>query len=174
LTAAYDSNGQLIQIVLPNGEKLEIGYDEDGEVKDSIIKEKNKTTANMADMAYTTDMANAKNEIEIDTVADNKVQVFIYDEETGLLFQCSLDDQPTVINYDKFNRINKKTYKEGLFELFEYDYAGNVSAFTNTCGETAYFTYNSLNKIKEQIDFFGGRLQFYYTPGGDLSCTRKL
>ena len=148
---SYDHNGRLTKITLPSGNALALEYDQDGGLRSGLM-----------------------NEDGAESAAGRSRGCYPYDAEAKKESRCSRDETPESIIYDKFSRIIRKAFGDGLFELFEYDNAGNIAAFTNIDGLPARFIYNSINKLREQVDFAGRRLLFFYSIDGGLSSFRKL
>lgn len=97
----------------------------------------------------------------------------IYSNENKFLndlFVTEKQDKKISHLYDKHNRIIKTTYDNGEFELFQYDYANNISSFTDKQGFKTDYKYNSINKLKEMINEKVNKITYFY----DLSLNCRI
>lgn len=115
------------------------------------------------------------------TLPNGSILNLTYDEDANLLYtetnaflkqkiKKELSEKESVNQqYDKHGRKIKTLYPTGEFELFEYDYANNISSYTNKKGEKIHYSYNSINKIKTILAASGEVTTFFYKTDGQLS-----
>ncbi len=100
-----------------------------------------------------------------------------YDCDGEMLNPIAFEEKQNMKNiginiFDKNNRLIKKIYPDEKYELFEYDFAGNISMFTDKDGKSTFFRYNSINRLKEKIDANGIKTEFLYGADGEINGTK--
>jgi len=89
---------------------------------------------------------------------------------------------PFAVNYDYTtlnngnrltNQIQKVTYNDNSFEQYEYDANGNITKVTLSNGDTIEYTYDSFNRLIEEVNCaFGQRTLITYDKGGNITQKR--
>jgi len=91
---------------------------------------------------------------------------------------------PFAVNYDYTtlnngnrltNQINKVTYHDNSFEQYEYDANGNITKVTLSNGDTIEYTYDSFNRLVEEVNCaFNQRTIITYDKGGNITQKRVV
>jgi len=67
------------------------------------------------------------------------------------------------------------TYDDGSFEQYEYDANGNITKITLSNGDTIEYTYDSFNRLIEEVNCaFGQRTIITYDKGGNITQKRVV
>ncbi len=113
--------------------------------------------------------------LNIDYDGDENI---IYSEETKFLNQSYYENEIETNFYDikpiydKHGRIIKKIFPNGEFEVYEYDFANNISRCIDHKGNITHYKYNSINRLKELIDPFGNTTVLLYGIDGEVSSSQ--
>lgn len=181
----YNSNGNLILIKLPSNNILNINYDLDGEM---IINKENW----FLKQAYKNELYIYKSH-EVKQKSNDKY-IFVYDiggriteiydkTNSRLLYRYNYDCLDNILSiesengitrflYDKFLNIIKIIYPDGKYEIFEYDYIGNVSKYINKDGFLINYEFNGINKLKS-ISTDKYKIDYKYNSYGKISNKEK-
>jgi len=91
---------------------------------------------------------------------------------------------PFAVNYDYTtwdngnrltHQINKVTYNDGLYDEYVYDKNGNIVKITLSTGDTVEYTYDSFNRLIEEVNCaFGQRTIITYDKGGNITQKRVV
>lgn len=73
--------------------------------------------------------------------------------------------------YDKLNRLKKKTYSDGTHESYTYDANGNVLTHTSVTGGTTTYAYDCMDRNTSITDDYGNTTQFQYNERSLLTKT---
>lgn len=181
----YNANGSLILIKLPNNSTLKIDYDLNGNMvaapdnwflKQSCENElsiyKSYAIEQSFNNKYVFVYDIGGRITEIYNKVDNKLLYsYSYDCLNNIL---SIKDENGVTKfiYDKFLNIIKIIYPDNKYEIFEYDYMGNVSKYINKNGFIINYEFNSINKLKS-ISTDKYKITYKYNSYGNISNKEK-
>lgn len=180
----YNLNNQLIEIELPNKNKLEIKYDLNGTMINTIetwfieIKEKNELLLfenniqkeRITDYIFERDIAK-----RITKVLSKEDKKIIAEYEYDCLNNITAvirNNNKTKFLYDRASRLIKIIYSDASYEVFQYDCCENVINYIDKEKKSTYYSYNSMNKLgfmkteKEEIEY-------KYNELGEISFQKK-
>ena len=150
-TYAYDANGNIASVTMPEGNRIEYAYDSANRVI--------KITDGLGNyMTYAYDDAG------------NKTREEIRDPQGALKKYLDFE-------YDHFNRLNKIKNPDNSYSAFSYDAGGNRSLMTTVPdGINTSYTYDELNRLKTVVQAEGtpqeARTEYDYDAHDNLTMVK--
>lgn len=143
----YNSAGQPITTIAPNGAATSYTYDSNGN-QIAITNALNHTSKTLA---YDAAGRALKTQDENGVITENH-----YDE-AGRLTSTITNGQTTAYSYDAAGRQTSVTYPDGSQSHTTYDAAGNTASTTDAQGNTTTYTYDSNgNQLTESLTDVSG------------------
>ena len=162
----FDNRRNLIEIIHPDGSRIQREYEPRFNRKVKEINENNITTLFSYD-----DKGNLIQKTEASGTPDERITQYAYDEEGNLLAIRRLGNDKTKeaitrYAYDAFgNRINE-TDPEGNTTEFQYDALGNVITRTDPTGSSHQFIHDQAGRLTQTEDPLGNTTRFTYDAEG--------
>ena len=173
----YDENGNETSWTNSVNDSTVYEYTEDGKM---LYREsKNSSHTNWVRRNYDIhgnliydEQGSAKNE-DFEPGMVGQVTTYTYDENSNLL-KTESKYETASYEYDAYGRLLKKTYSDGLSDLYTYDSNGNLT-ITQAYGGTSTFTYDANGNLltmeageaveRNKYDGYGRLIESYYAFG---------
>ena len=157
----YDSQGNLVRLIDPNGGITRLSYSSDFNRLSSLIDAK----SNLTEYGYDT-----KGNLTSITYADGSEESWTYDS-VGLPISWTNRRGNTIdFSWDVTGRLFQKTLPDGSTFDYTYDAKGNLAQTSDATGTTTY-TYNAQEYLTKIEYPMGQWLQFGYDSGGRRSLS---
>lgn len=176
---AYDNTGQVVGIMMPNGQELYYQYD----VLDRLVSSGDRmgTTAQYVYDAndnviesidgegnHTYFTYDAMNRLVQITDAVGSTSQYTYDNNGNILTFTDANGHTTTFTYDALNRQLASTDALGHTTAHVYDANGNMTSITDAKGQTTSYTYDANGQLT-QITFADGKTRmFEYDGNGNV------
>lgn len=155
---AYDSRGNLLSTILPDGTETRAEYDAAGRITATTDADGRRTT-------YTYD---ARGLLMSRVNPDGTTVTLTYDSRRNLLTATD-NEGATTYAYDAADRIASVTYPNGRSVAMTYDSFGRRTSVSDQAGYTVRYSYDSLGRLSEVRDGGDALLVRYgYDRAGQL------
>ncbi|MEO0898676.1 MAG: DUF6531 domain-containing protein [Bacteroidota bacterium] len=174
----YDSNGNLLRKILPNGASSRYYYTSDGLIRsavdalgDSVTLVRNTfgdVTSVISSLGTTSLSYDDVGRILSITDHLNHTTSFTYDEYDNILTETNHYNHVRRFTYDVNGNLTSYKDKKGNVSRFEYDQKDRLTKFKDPKGiETSYF-YDNMDNLTFQLDFQGNRIDYTYDNKNQL------
>jgi RHS repeat-associated protein len=156
---SYDSHGNLLTVVTPDGSTTQYGYDGLGEVTQS-------TNPGQSPIRYAYDGFGhlIRKDFPDGTHAD-----YAYDAH-GNLITASDSSGTTTLHYDSADRLIEIDYPNGRFLHYTYDSGGRRAQSVDQDGFTVNYSYDAAGRLAELTDAAAATIVGYtYDPAGRIA-----
>jgi RHS repeat-associated protein len=155
---AYDSRGNLLSTILPDGTESRAEYDAEGRVTATIDADGRRTTFTYDAQGLLAARANS----------DGTTFTLTYDARRNLLTATD-NEGTTTFTYDAADRMTSVTYPNGRSVSMTYDAFGRRNSVSDQAGYTVRYSYDSLGRLSEVRDGANALLVRYgYDAVGQL------
>ena len=169
---AYDLNGNLTEIIYPDGTKDVNEYDALGRVVQSTPRTGLATayaydeSGNIVRMtqgeqttAYEYDLLGR---MVRQIAADGTETAYAYDALGNLVGQTDELGNQTTFSYTAESLLEQVTYANGASQSLSYDLAGNITGETDAEGNAKQYQYDKANRLIAVVDELGGKTSYAY------------
>lgn len=191
-TFAYDSRGNRVRVTNALGEtvqefsynlqdrpvmqkdafgnRTEISYEADGQIKDIRRFGDGKWNGGAGDSSECS-VGMAKNAVASQSAQGNQrtVQQYEYNARGQIIGIVDGNRNPISYDVDSWGRITGVGFADGVKEGYEYTPAGQVCRTVDGNGNSVQYRYNSFGKVSERIDQLGYSETIRYDEEGNLS-----
>ena len=161
-----DAAGRINEIHLPDGERLQYRYDQDGNLSEFVDQ-----------LGHITRFVYQPGHYLAEIIDPRGVRVArtVYDSEGRLIAHIDAEGNRIEYNHDIAGRTETITDRRGFSTVYVYDERGNVLAETNALGETITHTYDDDDNELTRTDALGNTTTWTYDARGNvLSETNPL
>lgn len=176
---AYDNTGQVVGIMMPNGQELYYQYD----VLDRLVSSGDRMGTTMQYVYDANDNVmesidgegnhtyftyDAMNRLVQVTDANGGTSHYTYDNNGNILTFTDANGHTTTFTYDALNRQLTTTDALGHTTAHVYDANGNMTSITDAKGQTTSYAYDANGQLT-QITFADGKTRaFEYDGNGNV------
>ncbi|MFD7442329.1 DNRLRE domain-containing protein [Streptomyces sp. NPDC059909] len=175
-TMTYTGRGQLLRQTKPNGNTLDMQYQLDGSVKQSVEKTSGGTVVAQHDLEYSLNGHRSKDVLKLMNADDNSAYInntytFTYDPQDRITGVDKAGDDPSTesYTYDRNSNIVSQTVDDTTTTQ-RYDRNRLLSASAN--GVTSTYNYDPLGRL-DTISTSGQTTEKYYYDGFDRTVKTR-
>lgn len=161
---AYDTTGNITQIVKPNGAVETFTYDALGRRLTASVERTSGGTTSTETTSYTYDAND-----NLLTVTDplGGVTTYAYDAKNRRISETDALGNVTTFAYDDRGNLTRTDYEDGTFEIRGYDLRGRTTAITDRGGRTRFFDYDANDYLTRVIYEDGSSITSTYDGAGN-------